>query len=424
MPNHRGGIRQHATHANLIGHGAPDLVKQADPSAPDAIIVPASRTAQNLEQAITLARAVQCQLVILCSRDAHAADVHTVLDARSFSDATVIDMPLTYRHDFFAFATTDWIKEQCPVRDSDLSLKRNVGLVLARMLGWKRIFFLDDDIRDLDAAALLETVALLDKPNSLGQRYCSAGIAASYFPDNSVVCHARRAIGEFQDVFVSGSALAVDCTVPFAFFPDIYNEDWLFFYRDAAEGRLGSSTRRATQLRYDPFANPVRAESEEFGDVIAEALYALLDEDLSVEHATEARWEQFLADRQHILNDIIARSDQAPRHMREKMKHSVEIARKCLKEIQPRMCVQYVQLWRRDLRQWEMTLKEIPRVRSTSDALDRLGLASAVNDAMPRDYAVQSTVAEDGEVSAAAGESCRQPADSDMISEDRVLVTQ
>ena len=182
-------------------------------------------------------------------------------------------------------------------------------------------------------------------------------------------------IGEVQDVFVSGSALAVDCTVPFGFFPDIYNEDWLFFYEDAANGRLGRSERTATQLRYDPFANPQRAEAEEFGDVIAEGLYALLEEGLYAEHATAERWDQFLADRKRILKDIIERSDEAKREVREKMKHAVTIAGKCLAEIQPEMCVEYVTAWQNDLKRWGDRRDALPRVDSIGEALAELGLS-------------------------------------------------
>jgi hypothetical protein len=246
------------------------------------------------------------------------------------------------------------------------------------MLGWERIFFMDDDIRDLDATALLATISLLDTGRASEPRYYSAGMWAFEYPDNSVVCHARRAVGEFQDVFVSGSALAVDCTVPFAFFPDIYNEDWLFFFRDAAAGRLGSSGYTATQLRYDPFANPRRAAGQEFGDVIAEGLYALLDEGLGAEFATADRWNQFLQDRKRILDEIIDHSDKAPQDIREKMTRAVAAARECLAEIEPGMCVEYVQRWRRDLGRWEMTLKQIPEAASIPDALGRLGLVPAV----------------------------------------------
>jgi hypothetical protein len=379
MPSRGRAIRQHASHSGLIGRDHPSSQPPAT-RALDAIIVPAARPAYNLEHAVTLARAVQCHLVILCSRDARADEVLEVLAARSFPAATVIEIPRQYRHDYFAFATTDWVRDQlpdaCAVRDCDLSVKRNVGLLLARMLGWERIFFMDDDIRDLGAAALLETVALLLGGPS-GQRYHCAGMSAAEFPDNSVVCHARRAIGEYQDVFVSGSALAVDCKVSFGFFPDIYNEDWLFFYRDAATGRLASSAHTATQLRYDPFASPLRAAGQEFGDVIAEGLYALLEEGLGADRSTAARWHDFLADRRRILDEVIQHAGKAPPDAREKMTSAVDTARKCLEEIQPDMCADYVHRWRRDLRRWEVTLKRVPRAESMSGALRELGLAPA-----------------------------------------------
>jgi hypothetical protein len=386
MPSRGRGIRQYATHSQLIKRGEPDPAESQDRPALDAIVVPASRPAHNLEHAITLARAARCQLVILCSRDAREAEVHELLTARSFSAATVIEIPRRYRHEFFDFGTTDWVNEKlptsCAVRDSDLSVKRNVGLVLARMLGWRRIFFMDDDIRDLDATALLDTVSVLGGGQAPEQQYYSAGMLATEYPDNSVVCHARRAIGEFQDVFVSGSVLAVDCTVSFAFFPDIYNEDWLFFYRDVADGRLGSSGHTATQLRYDPFANPQRAAGQEFGDVIAEGLYALLEEGLGAEHATAERWRQFLADRKRILDGIILKSDTAPLHMREEMRQAVSTARDCLGEIRPDMCEDYVQRWRGDLGRWETTLKHLPRAASMPDAVGKLGLVPAPDPAV------------------------------------------
>ena len=132
-------------------------------------------------------------------------------------------------------------------RSSDLSLKRNTGLLLARMLGWDRIFFLDDDIRWISADTLRSTVSLL---GAAGHGYRTAGMSVRTTPTTpSVPCAPE--VGRKQGVFVSGSVLAVDCRVPFDFFPDLYNEDWLFFHRDAAEGRLATpgSIARAASLR-------------------------------------------------------------------------------------------------------------------------------------------------------------------------------
>ena len=86
-----------------------------------------------------------------------------------------------------------------------------------------------------------------------------AGMVVRRFPDNSVVCHARRLAGLTQDVFVSGAVLGVHCnSLPLSLFPDIYNEDWFFFAKEAARRRL-PRVGHAVQEQYEPFADPQRA---------------------------------------------------------------------------------------------------------------------------------------------------------------------
>ena len=96
---------------------------------------------------------------------------------------------------------------------------------------------------------------------------------------------------------LADSALAVSSPEATSFFPDIYNEDWLFFYDDARARRLGWSGRNATQLHYDPFGQPRRAERQEFGDALAEGLYALLHLGAGAADATCDYWDHFLAAR-------------------------------------------------------------------------------------------------------------------------------
>jgi hypothetical protein len=215
----------------------------------------------------------------------------------------------------------------------------------------------------------------------LGEQYCSVGMRVIKFPDNSVVCHAHRETGEAQDVFVTGSVLAIDCTAPISFFPDIYNEDWLFFYNDTVERRLTWSGSYATQLRYDPYDDPRRAAGQEFGDVLAEGLYALLHRSRNAAYATRDYWVDFLDARKEFLDAIIARADNAPAGVRQNMLDSVAAARECSAEIEPSLCEHYVRLWRKDLGRWEQTLEGIPRLSSVSEALSQLGLASAGEEA-------------------------------------------
>ena len=202
----------------------------------------------------------------------------------------------------------------------------------------------------------------------------AAGMRVNSFPDNSVACHAHRATRGLQDVFVTGAALAVDCQKNSGFFPDIYNEDWLFFYDDARTGRLGSSGLKATQLRYDPFADAQRAAWQEFGDVLAEGLYALLDHGQGVEYATREYWVDFLYGRRRFLEAIIDRAGTTRPEIREQLLRSVEAALKCSITIEPKTLERYVRLWRRDLRDWERRVAGIGQTRSLEVALKELQL--------------------------------------------------
>jgi hypothetical protein len=379
MPDPEGDrVLQYATHAELVDSSYPPAPSAR--TALDAIIVPASRPAENLQTAVKLANETSASLVVLCSFRAQADEVRAMLAEHRLADSVVVEMPQG-RGDWIlpGFETTQWVhhgpgKSVCRARTSDLSMKRNTGLLLARMLGWERIFFLDDDIRGVSAGTVLGTVALL---GAAGRRYRTAGMSVKSYPDNSVVCHARREVGEDQDVFVSGSVLAVDCRVPFDFFPDLYNEDWLFFHRDAAEQLLATPGSLAGQLPYDPFADPGRAAGQEFGDVIAEGLYALLHGGQGVEAASQEYWKRFLEYRNRVLDDVIGRLPYAPGvrpELREEIGKAIGAAQQVLWEITANMCAEYVTAWQRDLGRWGKLLANLQGVASVADALDFLRL--------------------------------------------------
>lgn len=374
------GIRQHSTHRALAGQGMPGS-PWAEAPALDAIIVPGTRPAAYLEHAVTLARAADCWLIILSSQQSHGAKVRQYLAARSFHKAAVIDLPPGYSHPMLHFpglaSINGELPPECRWYATDLSMKRNISLVLARMLRWRRIFFLDDDIRDIAYPDLRHTVDMLGS-------FSAAGMWVTEFPDNSIVCHANRMTGVSQDVFVSGAALAVDCNSDIGFFPDIYNEDWFFFFDAASNGQLGNSYLRATQLNYYPFANPRRAAWQEFGDVLAEGLYTLLHLQLDVRQATGFYWSYFLDARRNFLEAILSRTENARPDMRNEISASVQSAQKCLLNIKPSLCARYVELWRQDLADWKCRLAEIPTAETVDAALAELGLPPAQTDSSLR----------------------------------------
>jgi TIR domain len=373
------GIRFHDTHSALSEQAHSDIEPLAHLDL-DAIIVPGSRPAGSLDHAITLARAGNCWLLILCSQQLHGRDVKEFLTQRSFRKAIVIDLPPGYSHELLDFPSLrtaeQGLPSACQFYTTDVSLKRNMGLILAKMLGWQRVFFLDDEIRDIAYPDLQATVDMLGS-------YSAVGMRVTDFPDNSIVCHANRATAGPQDVFVSGAALAVDCGTNMGFFPDVYNEDWLFFFDDVSNGRLASSHASATQLAYYPFADPRRAAWQEFGDVLAEGLYSLLHLGRNVQHATPGYWAHFLEARRSFLEAILARSLKADPDIRDELVKSVESALRCLGQINPEVCARYVQAWRADLRLWKRRVAYLSAMLSIEDALSRLGLA-ATTPAMGR----------------------------------------
>ncbi len=388
-------IRQHPTHSTLFGQMGPQDASVAKLDL-DAIIVPASRPAAHLDHAVTLAKFADCWLLVLCSQGLRSAEVRRFLAARSFTKAIVIDLPRGYSHELLYFPALLSLKDDLPPACgsyvTDLSMKRNVGLVLARMLQWRRIFFLDDDIRDINFPDLQSTV------NMLGS-FPAVGMWVTSFPDNSIVCHANRMTAGSQDVFVSGAALAVDCDADVGFFPDIYNEDWLFFFDDAAASRLANSGLKATQLCYYPFANARRAAWQEFGDVLAEGLYALLHLDLGAQQATREYWIYFLEARRNFLEAITTRSRSAHPDIRADMLLSVQSALKCSLKIKPDLCERYIQLWRQDLADWKRRAAAIPQMPSIDAALREMRLlpptrrGSTVKIRHRRDEAVENVTA-------------------------------
>jgi len=365
-------IRQYETHRQLVGRARPGGWR-AGRADPDAIIVPASRTADNLEHAVSLAQAAECWLVVFCSRETRASEVRQLFADKRFRKGVAADIPDDYRHPLLAFRSSDLARAAesvCVNPNGDLSTKRNLGLLLARMLGWSRIFFMDDDVRDVSLEDLRATVSMLD-------RYRSVGMRVTDYADNSVVCHARRATGADQDVFVSGSVLAVNCQRPFGFFPEIYNEDWLFFYDDVCAGRLGWSGRNVTQLSYDPFQNLQRAERQEFGDVLAEGLYALLHVGSDLSKAPDNYWNEFLAKRKEFLEDIIWRAQFVAPEIGQNIVRAVQTAMLCRMQLQAQEFEEYIEAWQDDLRDWAERLETIPKAGSMGEALEALALGSA-----------------------------------------------
>lgn len=378
-------VQQQSSHAALsqdVSNG-PAPSARSRPGRLDAIIVPASRLAFRLQPAINLAAQLDVLLVVLCSKETRADHVAERVSSSPGARALIVDLPKTWRHPEFPTRTSSQVfRKANGYRESDLSAKRNIGLLLARLHGWNKIVFVDDDV----TLSRTDNVARL--AGQLG-RYQVAGMIVRDFPDNSVVCHARRDAGLAQDVFLTGAVLGVHCNnLPLSFFPDIYNEDWFFFAREAASREL-RGVGQASQLTYNPYARPDRARREEFGDLLAEGLFALMGQvDPSVRlgeqlrAADKAYWSRFIEARHNVITETMTLlSDAAERggdHGRSSSALvSLEAAQHHLDHmITAEDCVSFVDAWQEDLEEWKRFSSGVNNVESTRDAMDFLQLTT------------------------------------------------
>ncbi|HET6295654.1 MAG TPA: hypothetical protein VFG33_19860 [Kribbella sp.] len=374
-------IRHGQSHASLL-HDVSAASVPRTRSRLDAIVVPAARSSSALQDVISLSAALSVPLVVLCSRQVSIEQVAQRVEKTFGARALIIEVPEGYQllDDPHLLTSDPVFKEASAGRSSDLSVKRNLGLFLGRLRGWKKILYFDDDIRQVRPQHIERMASILDS-------HPVASMASRVFPDNSVVCHARRLAGLDQDVFVSGAAMAVDLQHPdLSFFPDIYNEDWFFFARHAA-ARYLPKIGEVRQTEYQPFNDPWRAEREEFGDLLAEGLYALFERKPGSdfgEHLTAAtrdgHWQRFAQIRMAMVDEIrdaLSRAqyrDGVDNPTILQAQRSLESAADQASKLTPGMCVDFIESWREDERRWQQVLHSYTSVLSERDALAELGL--------------------------------------------------
>jgi hypothetical protein len=317
-------------------------------------------------------------LVVLCSKQTRVEQVAKRVAKTPRARSLIVPIPDKWKHRGFPTRTSaDEFQEATANRESDLSAKRNLGLLVARLHGWNKIAFVDDDVTDTGNIARLAWEL---------EQHQVAGMLVRRHPDNSVVCHARRLAGLAQEVFVTGAVLGVHCnSLPLSFFPDIYNEDWFFFASEAAARRL-PQVGNARQLIYDPFASTDRARREEFGDLLAEGLYALIDDadpsmpfDDQLRAARAPYWSRFIDARRDVLTETMTllwnHLEKDPDNGRLfAALASLAAAEDQLDTIGPDLCAEFIDAWREDLNDWQRFSNGVNNVGRTREAMDFLEL--------------------------------------------------
>lgn len=318
-----------------------------------------------------------------------------VLDDMSVPHWWAIDMPPGYAIPLVELTSAAKIPQvACRVNPSNLSDKRNVGVALSKMSGLKKILFADDDVeigsQELRSASLMlfgHTVA---------------GLRCGSFPDKAVVDHAEVALLRHHRFtsrvppanagHASGNSVAVNVQESEIFFPpEIYNEDLFAFYPLYIEQSAALVDGYYHQADFDPFADPDRARTEEFGEILTHGLYQHLQQRSCIDLTDKRYWDGVIAHRHGLVKYLLAGLDAPQRREnftvytelptfepaeKEKIRDSLLAALAVNAMITGKECVDYYQAWRMDQERWRSYLSCLPDALPVQDALGRLGLNS------------------------------------------------
>lgn len=342
----------------------------------DAIVVPTHRPVARLRSCIRLAGRTQTPIIVMCSRAVSQDDVIELaveidVNVQVFAFNLPTASPLRIKFDTSQDAE---LSAASPGRHRDLSLKRNIGLVMAQLRGWTKLMFLDDDIYSVGQPRVAALAAALDD-------HSVSALIPKRYPDNSVVCHAHRLGGGKQDVFASASGIGVRCDRDdLAFFPDVYNEDWFFFANEAANNRI-ARVGESRQRKYNPYDSPARAVWEEFGDLLAEGLYARLDIREGIWDTDTGYWRDFIESRREFHQRVVeslSHVDARQRAEAARAARSIRAAQQQLNQITPQLCLKFMEHWQKDLERWHGYLAGLPLLDSDLAAFDYLDIIPAV----------------------------------------------
>ncbi|GAA3616081.1 hypothetical protein GCM10022223_35500 [Kineosporia mesophila] len=336
------------------------------------IVVPTCRdfltTKPGLIFAAELAQAHDCYLFVVLSRDARAPEFPASI--REMLGEALILIELDEVH-------ADWgpglESSQDPLsalhRVNDVGRKRNLGLMLGQRLGWEFLLFLDDDISPHERVSTLDEKHLAHalRVMTLDDDLQAVGWPLVGFDDNSVVGHARPLADLPQDIFISSGALLLRCTQQMAYFPEnVYNEDWLLMImllaRSGNYQRALAAGGPVRQQEYDAFC-PVRARSEEVGEILGEGLMNLVEDHGPgfVSLMSNRFWKRVKAGRRTLLRTIMERVAD-----RERVVDCMNTALQTHGDIPLPGLTKYARTWWQDHEQWELVL-----VSLQSEARDR-----------------------------------------------------
>jgi hypothetical protein len=148
-----------------------------------------------------------------------------------------------------------------------------------------------------------------------------------------------------------------------SFFPKVYNEDWFFLLDARKRLQQVASVGQVLQYPYDPY-RVERARAEEFGDVLAEGIFWLLDQGKPASDGDLAHWRDFLAHRKQFIQQVrtmVASQANIDSTVRARMQEALTAALGRCERIRPELCVAYMKALAADQDRWQRYIQQVRR---------------------------------------------------------------
>lgn len=181
-----------------------------------------------------------------------------------------------------------------------LGYARNYAIILAKMLGFERILFMDDDIIINDHSIVYKILDLLNNADFVGAEIKG-------MPDLSIVDHIMQKLGLEPYRFMSGGFLALKLSSVSEYFLNYYNEDWIWLFLHKPKAKL-VKYGEVYQLPYDPFENAIeKALQQEFGEILVEGVKTVFEKnEYNVEKLMKkCFWTELIRKRINLIENII-----------------------------------------------------------------------------------------------------------------------
>ncbi|MEM1050627.1 MAG: hypothetical protein AAGI28_00895 [Pseudomonadota bacterium] len=186
-----------------------------------------------------------------------SSDIAKSISFLRFDESWLADTP--------SLASTPWCREVLR-RNFSIPYKRNFAINHARVHGFRHILLIDDDINFREGLGRRAKSMLANGATAYGT-------FSLYHPDISITdMWVHRERGSTPPVSISGNCVAIDVHQPLSFFPEVYNEDWLFF-QALVELQGGHIAAGENVVQMPPRHKSVeQAKFQQFGEVLADCL--------------------------------------------------------------------------------------------------------------------------------------------------------